>query len=301
MPLNSSCIKKSADNIPHSSWLETSQHLDAQETVKKLSGSIYDWLIVDHYALDERWEKLVHPACSKLMVIDDLADRYHDCNILVDQNYYKNNYKRYLNKVPKHCQLLLGPKYAILRKEYRSLHNLVKPHSGKVNRIFVFFGGIDAENCTSLVIQTLSELRLNMHVDVVVGEQNPFRRKIQELCNLYNFDLHIQTSNIAKLMASADLAIGAGGTSCWERCSLGLPTLIISIAENQIEVAKSLDFIGACFYVGAANSLKKSTLKKILKKLLSSSDQICRISNNAFCLVDGFGAERVLAEMEKLR
>ena len=88
--LNSSCIKKSADNIPNSSWLETSQHLDAQETVKKLSGSIYDWLIVDHYALDERWEKLVHPACSKLMVIDDLADLYHVCNNLVDQNYYKN-------------------------------------------------------------------------------------------------------------------------------------------------------------------------------------------------------------------
>ena len=109
LPLGKDCINKPIDDLSHSSWLGTSQCQDAKETIKALSGSFCDWLIVDHYALDERWEKPIHAVCNKLMVIDDLADRQHDCDMLLDQNYFSNMKTRYSEKVPRDCQLLLGP------------------------------------------------------------------------------------------------------------------------------------------------------------------------------------------------
>ncbi len=130
-------------DLVHSSWLGTCQHIDAQDSVHALSDSKWDWLIVDHYALDAQWESAVRAVSKKILVIDDIADRLHDCDLLLDQNYYANMDSRYKGKVPLYCRLLLGPRYALLRDEFRQLREKVKLRTGPVKRILVFFGGVE--------------------------------------------------------------------------------------------------------------------------------------------------------------
>lgn len=298
VPLGVSGTHEPIDELLHSSWLGTSQHQDAKATVQALAGYFCDWLIVDHYALDERWEQAVRVCCKKLMVIDDLADRRHDCDMLLDQNYYVDMQARYSDKVTRDCNLLLGPNYSLLRGEFRVLRDTARVRIGGVKRILVFFGGVDAGNCTSLAIQVLAELGITLHVDVVIGAQHPFKEQIHNACIRYDYVCHVQTPRIAELMVSADLAIGAGGSASWERCCLGLPTLIVSIADNQVDIAESLDSIGACFYIGTAGVLSKVRLKKVITTILKMPDQILNVSKNAFALVDGVGASRVCREME---
>ena len=105
-PLKTGTVKEATDELAHANWLGTSQVQDAQYTIQALDNKNWDYIIVDHYALDERWEKLVRVKCKKLLVIDDIADRKHVCDILLDQNYYSNINSRYIGKVPENCKLL---------------------------------------------------------------------------------------------------------------------------------------------------------------------------------------------------
>lgn len=281
------------DELAHSNWLGTSQAQDAQATVQALASQSWDWVIVDHYGLDERWEKAVRAKCKKLMVIDDLADRQHDCDVLLDQNYYVEMQARYVSKVPAHCQLLLGPRYALLREEFRTLREKVKVRTGDVKKILVFFGGVDADNFTSLALQALSELNITLQVDVVIGSQHPNREQVRQACINYGFICHVQTTRMAELMAEADLAIGAGGSASWERCCLGLPALLIAVSGNQINIAKSLDSVGACNYLGERDAINSSSIQDSVNKLLVAPDEVLSISQQAFSLVDGLGVNRV--------
>jgi UDP-2,4-diacetamido-2,4,6-trideoxy-beta-L-altropyranose hydrolase len=177
-----SLVPPSGSN-PHAHWLWTGQEHDAQASLQCLEGTPWDWLIVDHYALDERWERTMRGIARQIMVIDDLADRKHDCDLLLDQNYYTDKDKRYLGKVPEKCRLLLGPRYALLRDEFRILRGNLKTRTGEVKRILVFFGGIDATNYTCQAITALTHLRLkDVQVDVVIGAQHPHRNEIERAC-----------------------------------------------------------------------------------------------------------------------
>jgi UDP-2,4-diacetamido-2,4,6-trideoxy-beta-L-altropyranose hydrolase len=284
----------SIDELAHSSWLGLSQAQDAKATVKALSGQVYDWLIVDHYALDVRWENIVRTSVKKIMVIDDLADRHHDCDILLDQNYYADIQTRYKGKVPSHCQLLLGPNYALLREEFRAFREQIKVRNGKVKKVLVFFGGVDADNFTFQAIEVLAELNTGLKVDVVIGVQHPFKEMIGNACVKHGYVCHIQTPYMAKLMAEADLAIGAGGSASWERCCLGLPSLLVALADNQIGIAKELSAISACAYIGNRDEV---SLKKWLTQLIANQELTQKISENAFSIVDGLGVHRVTKEM----
>ena len=294
------CISLSADvpqelgdELAHAKWLVTSQAHDALASIQALADQLWDWVIVDHYALDMRWESLVREVCKKLMVIDDLADRQHDCDVLLYQNYFADMRNRYVSKVPAHCHLLLGPSYALLREDFRSFRKKVKVRTGNVKKVLVFFGGVDEENYTGLVIKALSELNISLQVDVVVGYQHPNREQLCEICINYGFRYHVQTTRMAELMAGADLAIGAGGSASWERCCLGLPGLIVAIAKNQVEIAKALDSIGACYFFGEKEVVSLASIKNSINELLVTSDQVRSISLQAFSLVDGLGIKRV--------
>jgi UDP-2,4-diacetamido-2,4,6-trideoxy-beta-L-altropyranose hydrolase len=297
IPLSTDVIMDPIDELAHSSWLGTSQTQDAQATVKALASQSWDWIIVDHYALDERWERTVRANCKKLMVIDDLADRQHVCDVLLDQNFYADMQIRYSGKVPEQCQLLIGPRYALLREEFRALRKYIKPRSGEVKKILIFFGGVDADNYTSLAIKVLAELECKQQVDVVIGAQHPNREQIKQACAKYGYACHVQTTRMAELMAKADLAIGAGGSATWERCCLGLPSLLVAFAENQINITKNLDLIGACIYTRKL----KSTIIKItstsLDVNLKNQHQLMAISRKAYSLVDGLGAVRVMDQI----
>lgn len=117
------------DELAHSAWLVTSQAQDAQDTIQALAGQTFEWLVVDHYALDTRWETAIRNTAKQIMVIDDLADRVHDCDVLLDQNFYADMQTRYSGKVPAHCQLLIGPRYALLREEFRKLRKQIQPRT----------------------------------------------------------------------------------------------------------------------------------------------------------------------------
>lgn len=281
-------------DLAHSHWLGASQAQDAQAIMQALSDITWDWLVVDHYALDASWEQALRATAKQIMVIDDLADRQHDCDVLLDQNFYADMHTRYAGKVPEHCQQLIGPRYALLRDEFRKLREQVKPRTGKVKNILVFFGGVDADNYTGLAIEALSGLSLEgVQVNVVIGAQHPYKTQIEEACLRQGYICHVQTMKMAELMANADLAIGAGGSASWERCCLGLPSLLVCLADNQIDIAKTLDLNGCCIYLGPFEQVSASIMQRHVVDLLRTPNQIEMISRRAFSLLDAQGVERV--------
>lgn len=238
----------------HESWLGVNWSRDTEETSNILIsiGGKIDCFIVDHYAIDSKWERKIRPFVKKIMVIDDLADRSHDCDILLDQNYYPNLENRYDGLVPGHCKKLLGPKYALLRPEFIEARKNLRVRDGRVNKILIFFGGTDPTNETEKALEAIRLLkRPDIGIDVVVGEANQNKEKIKEICNsMENVVFHCQVENMAQLMVEADLAIGAGGATTWERCYLGLPTITVVVADNQAEIAKAVAQTGAIWNLG---------------------------------------------------
>lgn len=298
MLLQSRTGETSNDGLLHSHWLGTSQHADAQATIRALAGQFWDWLVVDHYALDVRWEAKLRQTAKNILIIDDLADRDHDCDMLLDQNYYRDMNSRYSGKVPQHCKLLLGPGYALLRDEFRRLHEQVTPRTGPIKRILIFFGGMDVDNFTSRAIEALAITgNPDLHVDVVIGLQHPCGAQIESACTQHAFTCHVQTSRMAELMAGADLAIGAGGSASWERCCLGLPALLVSLADNQIAIAKALDSSGACIYLGTPEVASVAIIRKGVIDLLHNQKQFASLSKKSYSLVDGHGADNVYQAM----
>lgn len=287
-----------SDELAHARWLGVSQAQDASDSIRALTDGTWDWLIVDHYALDFRWESMLRQTARKILAIDDIADRQHDCDILLDQNLYADMETRYTGKVPKPCQMLLGPHYALLRDEFRKLHEQVKPRTGPVKRVLIFFGGVDADNYTGRSIESLSNIGVpDLHVDVVIGAQHPCREQIKAACAQHGFICHVQTDKMAELMAAADLAIGGGGSASWERCCLGLPALLVALADNQINIAKALNLFGAGIYVGTLKTASVTIMRSAIVSLISTQDQLKVLSKKAYSLVDGLGVARVCQEL----
>ena len=172
--LNGVSSEQTAYGSSYAHWLGVSQAQDARDTTHALFGQTWDWLIVDHYALDAGWETALRSSAKYILVIDDIADRQHDCDVLLDQNFYADMDTRYTGKVPAHCQLLLGPRFALLREEFRRMREHIKPRIGPVKRVLIFFGGVDAENYTLCAIEALACLsNSDLNVGVVIGAQHP--------------------------------------------------------------------------------------------------------------------------------
>lgn len=245
------------------------QQQDAQQTLSFLSKH-YDLLIIDHYQLAAEYEALLRTHCRHIMVIDDLANRSHNCDILLDQNLYPNTAQRYQHLIPAHCQQLLGPKYALLRDEFYQASTSTK----KKNHLLVFFGGADADNLTSQVLIALQQLKFSdLTVDIVIGASNPHKEQITQLCQQQpNTKLHIQCNYMAKLMQEAKLMIGAGGSTHWERCYSGLPALVITVAENQRETTHYLANLGACVWLGDTSDITPSLLAAQISTYLAQPE-----------------------------
>jgi len=287
----------------HLQWLSVSWAEDAEQSrdiLAKECGTI-DWLIVDHYALDKQWETLVRPHVKKIMVIDDLADRFHDCDLLLDQNLYENINNRYNGLVPASCKKLLGPKYALLRKEFINARKNLRERDGNVKNILIFFGGVDPTNETLKALEAIQLLnRPDIAIDVVVGEANPNKDKLEDVCSaMPNANYHCQINNMAELMASADLSIGAGGSTTWERCCLGLPSIVITLADNQRELAKYLEKNGIIIYLGWYEQVKESDVKEAINALISNPEKIETISKKSREIIDGKGIEQITSRMQK--
>lgn len=292
---NSSGLPKDQPVLAHAHWLGIDWQTDAAQTLDILRDRRPDWVVVDHYALDHRWESQARTAVKKVMVIDDLADRKHACDLLLDQNLVEKKDNRYDILTSITCVRLLGPNYALLQPQYAELHPHISPRKGPVKRILVYFGGADNRNITERAIAAFSGLnRADLFLDVVINSDSPHAVSLRDQVKHHkNIVLHEDLPSLAPLMAQADLAIGAAGATSWERCCLGLPTLVISLAKNQIPIAAELDRLKFVRYVGNLEAVSLSALKEAIQEVLQNEDCLAQWSKHCLDLVDGLGAKQV--------
>jgi UDP-2,4-diacetamido-2,4,6-trideoxy-beta-L-altropyranose hydrolase len=296
---NTHVASKHPKEPAHAIWLGSNWQTDAEQTRSILQKLRPDLLVVDHYALDERWENALRSYFQKLMVIDDLADRPHQCDLLLDQNLGRQPH-HYAELLPANCKVLTGPQYALLLPEFAALraYSLQRRQQPVFKQLLITMGGVDQSNATGQVLQALKSCRLpqDCRISVVMGLQAPWLPQVRGQAE----DMHwptevvVNISDMAQRMADSDLAIGAPGITSWERCCLGLPTLMVVLADNQNAVAKALE--GA----GAAKILRKISIIPILSALVANPRALHDMSNAAARIVNGLGTETLAFHLSEL-
>lgn len=227
-----------------------------------IEAVVSDMYIIDHYGLGVDWEKSIRPFTKKIVVIDDLA-REHDCDLLLDQNVIPCYETRYDSLVPEHCVKLLGPRYLIMRDEFLVERKRLRTRSTEVNRLLIFMGGSDPTTETIKVLTALKDLKFS-HVDVVVGNSNPEKSQIELICEQRKYNFHCQIDYMAKLMQLADFMIGAGGSTLWERCYIGLPSSSTIVADNQTKGTTYAGKLGVTINLGWHEQVTVDTYVQLL-------------------------------------
>jgi UDP-2,4-diacetamido-2,4,6-trideoxy-beta-L-altropyranose hydrolase len=281
----------------HAAWLGTDWQTDAQQTREALGGESVDWLVVDHYALDRRWEQALRPHCQNLMVIDDLADRRHDCDVLLDQNLGRSA-QDYGGLLKLHTTTFIGPQYALLRPEFAQLRSqsLTRRDQPKLKHLLITMGGVDKDNATGQVLKALTACHLptDLRITVVMGLHAPCLADVQQQAGQMQWPTQVLVgvNAMAQLMADSDLCIGAAGSTSWERCCMGLPTLMLVLAANQQDAALALSDMGAAHCINMSAKLA-TDLKGVMEKI--DALELKRLSEQSTAICNGRGAD-VLAE-----
>jgi UDP-2,4-diacetamido-2,4,6-trideoxy-beta-L-altropyranose hydrolase len=292
-----------AGDPPHSQWLGVDFRTDAEQCIHLLGTHRTDLLVVDHYGLDARWEALLRPVVGNIMVIDDLADRAHDCDVLLDQNLGRRS-EDYDGCVPPACRRLIGPAHALLRSEFASLRatSLARRADGNLRRILVSLGGVDLPNATGQVLMALSAspLAQGLEVLVVMGSGAPWISHVQAQVRELSLkaEIKIGIGDMAAQMCAADLSIGAAGGTAWERCCLGLPTILVVLADNQQSGAAALERAGAAHIIGAPDEIP-FRLPDFLTRL-AIPDSLLQMQVASARITDGQGVGRVIKTLEDL-
>ena len=282
-------------NLSHSDWLGASQLEDIQICAKILLTIQPDWLIVDHYALDITWEYELSHCYRHLMVIDDLADRRHKCQILLDQTHGRSQ-ADYDTLIANGCNLLYGSDYALLRPEFAVLreYSLQRRKNFNLKRLLIALGGVDKDNITSKILRSIRNFPLpsDCEILIVLGSAAPWIDDVRELARSmpWRSTVCVDVPDMAKLMADSDLAIGAAGTSAWERCCLGLPTFLVILADNQRDIARGLVDAGAAILF---DDIDTSTANASLDKFIASTN-VKLLGKIASSISDGLGTMRVV-------
>lgn len=295
-------LPKLSDNKQTTCDLEEDR--DALDSIAYLKTWQPDLVIVDHYSLSSKWETKVNKYCRNIMVIDDLANRTHNCSILIDQglNRIKDDYSQLVNK---QCNLLIGQYYSMLRQEFSQLrpYSLKRRTPFAINHILITMGGTDEPNATGQVLDALvqSKLPKDCLITIIMGSKAPWLNNIKRQANNLPWQTRVlvDVSNMATLMADSDLAIGAVGGTAWERCCLGLPTLMVILADNQKAGAYALESSGAAQLIGTPD-LIKNTLPGTLEKLLENPQMLSKMSLYARKITNGHGILNILAEVGKI-
>lgn len=302
LPAGPEHFQPGADSAPpvlaHAAWLGCDWALDAEQSRPVLERIQPDWLVVDHYALDARWETALRPYCRKLMVMDDLADRQHLCNVLLDQNLGRKQ-QDYTGLIPQDCELLLGPQYALLRPEFSALreYSLGRRVQPEFRHILISMGGVDQHNATGEVLALLDACPLptDVHLTVVMGPHAPWLTDVQVKAGQMPWvtDVLVNTDNMAQLMADADLAIGAAGSTSWERSCLGLPCILLCLADNQKMVTQALASNGAAMVLDM-QGMKDDGARLLSEMLIKARASAPLMIESAATITDGSGITRLL-------
>ena len=298
LPIQSETDKR----LAHSTWLGSTQERDFQACAPIVNSLKPAWVVVDHYALDEEWENKILASSARIMVIDDLVDRAHRCHILLDQTFGRTA-EVYRGLVPEKCTLLCGSRYALLRPEFRKIrfYSLTRRVPPKLNQILITLGGVDKTNATSEVLTALqdSQLHPNTKIVVVMGPNAPWRAKVEILAKTmqWSTSVCVGANNMAELMAESDLAIGAAGVTTWERCCLGLPTIMLVVAENQNDIAIAVEKSGAAKVIKSQSEITRQ-LPSLINSISKSIGSLAQMSEAASNLVNGKGVFYVARRME---
>ena len=288
----------------HAKWLGCDWQMDAQQTSAELASWQPDWLVMDHYALDQRWEVALKPCYQKLMVIDDLADRTHSCDLLLDQNLGRLP-EDYAGLLPPNCQLLIGPQYALLRPEFvrlrdYSLQRRANAHPPTINQLLITMGGVDLANATGQVLQALNGCSLpeDCKITVVMGAKAPWLSQVRHVASQMSWttEVVVNVDDMAQRMVDSDLAIGAAGSTTWERCCLGLPTLMVVLADNQRLGANALTSAGAALLLNF--QLEMAPVLRTTVESLCDGSSLQKMSEAASQITDGNGLRQVMQTME---
>jgi UDP-2,4-diacetamido-2,4,6-trideoxy-beta-L-altropyranose hydrolase len=251
------------------------------ETTRELEriGPV-DLVIVDQYALDVSYERALRRQGAAIAVIDDLADREHDCDLLLDQNLTAIEPGRYDDLLPSACVRMLGPRYALLRSEFEKEARRQRIVGERVERVLIGFGGYDATDETSKAIAAVVRvLGASAVIDVLLPAAAPHAAAVERLCAATpGVQVVGRDASVAALMANADLAIGACGTTVWERAYLGLPSVVLTVADNQIEGARACAAAGMLCWLGGATEIGEEQLANEIAKLASDRDGRARMA-----------------------
>lgn len=262
-----------------------------------------DIVVIDHYALDTSYEGIWRGIARTIAVLDDLADRTHDCDILIDQTYGRDA-ADYKPLTPPHCRHLCGSDYAILRPQFSDLRKNAlarRKDITRAERVFVSFGATNPARITQKILLALDQFtQWTLHIDIAMGGCAQTIDDVREIANAmtnHTADLHLDITDMAALMARADLAIGAGGTMSWERACLGLPTLLVELADNQHLIIENLDRIGAARALGTIETLDSGAILSAFGALHDDAATLYDMSVKAAALCDGNGAQRIVTEI----
>ena len=219
------------------------------------SHPAFDWIIVDHYGLDHHWQTAARRWAPRIAAVDDLATRTYSVDLLLNQNL-SGTPQAYASLVAPDCQTLLGPRFAMLRDEFCCPAIPIKPQA---KRVLVNFGGFDAAMQTHHAMLALADLH-DLEVDFVAGADNPAWTQMQALAaSRPNWRLHRFVSDFYRLMTEADLFVGAGGGTSWERAAMGLPTICIAVSNNQQANGEIMATSGSHVYLGPASTSVSSS------------------------------------------
>jgi UDP-2,4-diacetamido-2,4,6-trideoxy-beta-L-altropyranose hydrolase len=239
----------------------------------------------------------LQPDYQKLLVIDDLADRPHRCDLLLDQNLGRQP-QDYACLVPAQCKSLTGPQYTLLRPEFAALrpYSLQRRQLPTFKHLLITMGSVDLPNATGQVLQALKFCALphDCRVSVVMGLQAPWLQQVREQSQdmPWPTEVLVSITDMAQRMAESDLAIGAAGSTSWERCCLGLPTLMVVLADNQWPGARALQEAQAACLIGAVCDITAQL--PLAFRALTQDQRLMHMSTAASTVTDGQGVDKVL-------
>jgi len=289
-------------NFPqHASWAGVDWQQDLEETLSVLQS--VDWLVVDHYSFDARWERGVREYVGKILVIDDLSDRSHQAELLLNQNL-GSCYTDYSELVPDTCLRLVGSKYALLRPEFAASRDfaLERRETPELSQLMISMGGTDAVDATSAVLSILRSVDLpkDLRIFVVMGRSAPMLSAVREIAATMPrlTEVLVDVCDMASLMSNSDLAIVAGGSINWERCCLGLPGIVVETADNQSRSV--LAMVNAGVALSAGKLTDPSFGDRLKLSFLKMQDSAFRkeCSTRAATVCEGDGAVTVAEIME---
>lgn len=288
----------------HAHWLPVPWEADALATRGVLERSGVDLLVLDHYALDARWERAACPEGVRRMAIDDLADRPHEVDLLLDQNLGRSD-ADYAGLVPEGCRLCVGPSFAMVAPRFAELRpaSLARRAADPtLRRVLISMGGVDADNATGACLQALeaSSLPDEVLVTVVMGGRAPHLEEVRaQAADLrLSAEVVVDVSDMAERMAAADLALGGAGGTAWERCVVGLPTIAVVLAENQRAGALALGDAGAALVLDGVEGIPEELPGRV--EALLEPEHLGRMAHAAAAVADGAGLPRLLHELEGL-